>query len=256
MNIGRNGSFKGPAIVLAAASLALAGCAATFVTPGAGVSFADIEDVDIKALYARQPQSPFPANVAIVRVQDSGYSTLTAEGYGYGRYSVVTTRDIESEENLVRLRNMPMVTDVAAVGRLLLPANANTIKDLRTPAARLRADMLLIYSVDTTFAVDGTALGPLSLISLGLIPNRRAHVTTTVAGVLVDVRTGYVYGTTEATAKEDQRATLWSTETAIDSARLKAEAAAFETFVGEFETLWVSVALQYSGTNIYRTSDG
>ena len=256
MNIGELRSLRNSAVLLAAVSVCLAGCAATFTTPGAGVSFNDIEDVDIRALYARQPQSPFPANVAIVRVQDSGYSTLTADGYGHGRYSVVTTRDIESDQSLTRLRNMPMVTAVAPVGRLLLPANANTIKDLRTPAAQLRADMLLIYSVDTTFAIDGTALGPLSLISLGLIPNRRANVTTTVAGALVDVRTGYVYGTTEATAKEVQRATLWSTETAIDSARLKAEAAAFEAFVGEFETLWVSVALQYSSTNIYRTSEG
>ena len=124
---------------------------------------------------------------------------------------------------------------------MLVPANANTIKDLRVPAARLHADLVLVYSVDTTFTIDGKALGPLSTVSLGLIPNKKAHVTATVAGVLVDVRTGYIYGTTEATDLQQQRATIWSTEQAIDTARLKAEKNAFNAFVGEFENLWNGV---------------
>jgi len=62
-----------------------------------------------------------------------------------------------------------------------------------------------------------------------------------VAGVLIDVRTGFVYGTTEATAIENQRASLWSTELAIDSSRIKAEQKAFDSFVDEFQDLWSDV---------------
>ena len=227
-------------ITIAVLSLA-SGCSTYYRTPAGGVSFQEIDDVDIRALFEREPTSPFPANLAVVRVQDSGYLSHTNQGYGHGRYTVITTRDIEAEDDFARISELPMVTDVAPLGRFLLPANARTIKDLRIPAAKLRADLLLVYSVDTTFTVDGTPLGPLTMISLGLIPNKKAHVTATVAGALVDVRTGFVYGTTEATSIERQRATVWSTGTVIDRARMQAEAQAFESFVDGFEAVWSDV---------------
>ena len=221
------------------------GCATHYTTPSAGVSFSDIEDLDIRELFEREPASPFPANLAIIRVQDYGDVSLTNQGFGHGRYSVVTTRDIESDADFDKIEKLPMLASVAPIGRVLLPPNSSTVKDLRVPAAKLRADLLLVYSVNTTFTVDGKSLGPLSIISLGLIPNKKAHVTATISGALVDVRTGFVYGTTEATSIERQRASIWSTETVIDRARLQAEEMAFESFVVEFEELWSSVIETY-----------
>ena len=226
----------------------LGGCATHYQTPAGGVSLAEISDTEIKDYYQRQPATAFPANIAIVRVQDSGYETRTASGYGYGRFTTVTTRDVEDEADIETIGRLPLVAGVAPVGRMLLPSNASSIKDLRVPAAKLKADLLLVYSIDTTFAVEGKSYGPLSLISLGLIPNKRAHVTATVSGVLVDVRTGYIYGTTEATAREDQRATIWSTEQAIDTSRVKAEGDAFEEFVVGFGDLWKSVVDVHAAT--------
>ena len=234
-------------VLLAIVCLGSAGCA-SYVTPGSGVSLAEIADDDLRAYYETQPASPFPANVAIVRVQDSGYNTRTAHGYGHGRYSVVTTRDIETDEALGRIVKLPLINDVAPIGRLLLPPNASTMKDLRTPAAKLRADLLLVYSVDTSFTVEGKPLGPLSAISLGFIRNKKAHVTATVAGALIDVRTGFIYGTTEASATEVQRASVWSTAVAIESSRLRAETFAFEQFVTDFEGLWKSVVDVHAAT--------
>lgn len=246
--------------VLLLATLACTGCGTHYLTPAAGVSLADVSagDEDLVAHYDRRPTSPFPASVAVMRVQDSGYSTKTNRGYGYGRFCIVTTRDVESDADFAKLASLPLVAGVAPVGRLLAPSNANSIRDLRTPAAQLRADLLLLYSIDTTFSVDGQSLGPLSLISLGLLPNKEAHVTSTVAGVLVDVRTGYVYGSSEATEIESQRATIWSTEQAIESARLEAEAAAFGSFVDEFGDLWGGVVKTYAATSpgwYYATGD-
>jgi len=235
-------------VLMAIAVLASAACAGNYVTPGAGLSMAEIADNDLQSYYQNQPASPFPANMAILRVQDAGYVTKTGRGHGHGRFTVVTTRDVESDQAVDRIRGLPLVGGVAPVGRLLLPSAANTIRDLRAPAASLRADLLLIYSIDTSFTVDGRSLGPLSLISLGLIPNLRAHVTATVAGALVDVRTGFIYGTTEATAREDQRASIWSTDVAIESSRLRVEKEAFDSFVDEFQGLWGSVLNVHAAT--------
>lgn len=222
------------------------GCAVQYTTPAGGVSVAEITDVDIKEFYEKEPASAFPARLAIVRIQESGYKSRTNQGYGSGRYTIVTTRDIESDNDFQSIQELPMVSAIAPLSRLLVPRNANTLKDLRIPAARLKADLLLLYSVDTTFYIEGTPLGPLSLISLGFIPNKKAFVTSTVSGALIDVRTGYIYGTSEATEKEEQRATVWSTKDAIDSSRIKAETKAFQSFIIDFKSLWKSVVEKYA----------
>lgn len=223
----------------------LTGCATHYTTPAGGVSIAEIADEDIEALFKREPASPFPARLAVVRVQDSGYVTKTSTGYGSGRYTIVTTRDIETDEDFQKIQELPMIAAIAPLSRLLVPANASTMKDLRIPAAKLKADMLLLYSVDTSFNVEGTSLGPLSLVSLGFIPNKKAFVTSTVSGALIDVRTGFIYGTTEATEKEEQRASMWSTEAAIDASRIRAEHRAFQSFLDEFRRLWKNVSEEH-----------
>ena len=83
--------------------LACAGCATNYVTPGSGVAMAAIAEDDLRTYYERQPASPFPASVVIVRVQDSGYVAETAQGYGHGRYTIVTTRDVEPDEAYERI---------------------------------------------------------------------------------------------------------------------------------------------------------
>ena len=228
----------------------LGGCATHYQTPAGGVSLADISDPVLKDYYLREPATAFPASIAVIRVQDAGYATRTSRGYGNGRFTTVTTRDVEGDADIEALARLPLVAGVAPVGRILLPSNASTIRDLRVPAAKLRADLLLVYSIDTSFSVEGKSLGPLSLISLGFIPNKRAHVTSTVSGMLVDVRTGFIYGTTEATAREDQRATIWSTEQAIDTSRMKAEGEAFGEFVDGFGDLWKSVVDVHAATQV------
>lgn len=223
----------------------LPGCGTHYVTPGGGVSLADFAPAGsadgLGHFYQAAPASAFPAHLAMARLQDGGYATTTNSGYGTGRYSLVTTRDIETDDAIATIGSLPMIQGVAPLGRLLVPSAMETIDDLRVPAARLRADMILIYSIDTTFSIGGKSLGPASMLSLGFLPNKTARVTATVAGVLVDVRSGYVYGTTEATVTEEHRASVWSTAMIVDAARITAEEAAFTGFVDEFGKLWAGV---------------
>lgn len=223
--------------------IVLSGCA-TYQTPGAGVNVGDLSQstAEISELMRREPAAEFPARIAVVRIQVPGYVAGAAACHGRGKYCVVTARDIESDEEYERLQRLAGVAGVGPISRILLPPTLSSIEDLRVVAANLKADMVLIYSVDTRFHVDGRSLGPLSVVSLGMIPNKKARVSTTAAAVLVDVRTGFVYGVAESTASDDQRATIWSTHQAIERARLTTERQSFIGLVGEIERLWPGIA--------------
>jgi len=225
------------------------GCA-TYTTPAAGVNITTLTDDNIAELLKVEPNSEFPARIAVARIQASGYYSRTNRSYGSGNYSIVTTRDIEDEEDFVKLSSLDMIGGVAPLNRLLVPENLNSIKDLRHSAAHLKTDMILVYSLDTAFHVEGTPLGPLSAITLGFLPNKKAFVSSTASGVLLDVRTGFVYGVAEATEREEQRTTIWNSQNAIDAARMKTEKASFKSFIGEFEKLWKNTLSQYAGTEI------
>jgi hypothetical protein len=235
--------------VLAALAVTLVAGCAKYTTPGAGVAIPNLAqtDADITALLNVEPAAPFPARLAVARVQASGYASPSNRCYGAGRYCVVTTRDIEPEESFEKLARLPQIAGLALVNRLLLPERLESTKDLRLAAATLKADMLLIYSLDTGFNVESTDIGPLAVISLGYLPNKKAKVTSTASAAIFDVRTGFLYGVAEATATEHQRATIWSSASAIDRARQRAEAEAFGQLVGEIGRLWNGVVDTHAG---------
>lgn len=232
---------------LIACMAALLGACSTYTTPGAGVSLGGIVegDDDIATTMARQPAMTFPARLAVVRVAAPGYRSASNDSIGTGAFGVVTTRDIETDESFARLGRMPGVAAVAPVSRLLVPATLGTTRDLRTAAAQLRADAVLIYTIDTRFRTESAALGPLQTIALGFLPSKKAVVTSTCAFMVVDVRTGFIYGTGETTATEDQRSNVWGSENAIEAARLRAERRAFEDGLNEISTLWASIVAEH-----------
>ena len=231
------------------ACVLMLGACSTYTTPGAGVSLSAISENegDIAAAFRREPAVVFPAQMAVVRVASPGYRSGSNESMGTGAFAVVTTRDIETDESFMRLGAMPQVSAVAPISRLLVPANMGSIRDLRSSAAQLKADVLLIYTVDTRFRTESAQLGPLQTIALGFLPSEKAVVTATCAFMIVDVRTGFIYGTGESTVTEDQRSNIWGTAGAIEAARLTAERRAFENSLGEVAELWVSVVATHAG---------
>lgn len=233
-------------IACVVATLALGGCA-SYQTPGSGVSIPEITSPDIAEAMARKPAASWPAHLIVVRVQGPGYQSYSNQGYGQGRFSVVTTRDIETEADIRRIGAMPNVAAVGMLNRLLLPGNLQSAVDLRNAAAQLQGDIVLMYTLDTAFRTETTQIGPLQLVSLGFFPNKKAKVSSTCALALLDTRTGYVYGVAESTANEDQKSDLWNSQEAIEKARARAERGAFQSALGELETLWAQVSAAQTG---------
>lgn len=128
---------------------------------------------------------------------------------------------------------------------VLLPSQLNSMRDLRTAAAQLRGDIVLLYTLDTAFRTETLRIGPLQGVSLGFLPNKKAHVTATCAVAFIDVRTGYVYGVAESSAAEQQRSDHWSTQAAIEKARATAEREAFAGAMIEAAETWNSTVTRY-----------
>jgi hypothetical protein len=231
------------------AACILAGCA-SYKTPGSGVSIPQITESGIAEALSRKPAATFPARLIIVRVQGPGYSSYSVRSYGTGNFSVVTARDIETEADFARLSAMPGVAAVGALNRLLLPGNLNGATDLRTAAAQLQGDIVLLYTIDTSFRTDTQQIGPLQLISLGFFPNKKAVVSSTCAAAFIDTRTGFIYGVAESTSTEEQRSDLWNRQEAIEKARAKAERSAFTTALGEIEKVWASIAAEHGAAPV------
>jgi hypothetical protein len=232
----------------------LCGCA-HYQTPGAGVSIPAITDGDIADVMSRKPAAQFPAHIVVARVQASGYISRTAESYGTGRFSVLTTRDIETEDDFTMLASLPGVAGVGPLNRILLPLDLRSTHELRQAAAQLRGDIVLLYTIDTQFHTQSQLIAPLQLVSLGMFASEKSRIVTTCAAALIDVRTGFVYGVAEGTATDTRRSSVWSTEEAIDAARLKSERDAFSTALKEVAKTWSSINAQYSATTADLRSD-
>lgn len=232
--------------------VSLGGCASSYTTPGRaadmrmfGLTRDQQSDKSVVQSIDKLPLAQFPTAIAVVRVQATGYESETAKGWGHGAYSVVTQRDIENmDSKLAELQKLPMVKGLAPINRLLLPQELQSDLELRQAAAALHADMLLVYTLDTTFQVQDVA-GPLTVLTLGLSPNQFAHVLCTASAVLLDTRNGYVYGVAEATEQQKQLADAWTSDNAVDQTRRRVEGKAFAKLVGNLQETWAGVAQTY-----------
>jgi hypothetical protein len=113
---------------------------------------------------------------------------------------------------------------------VLVPERLDSDKEIRAAAARLQADLVFLYTFDTTF-VDINKAAPLSVISLGMAPTRKISAVTTCSALLMDTRTGYIYSAYEVTERAETFATTWGSSEAADEARRDNERRAFKKLV-------------------------
>lgn len=252
---------------LAVAALLTSGCSQHYVNPGRPADLAFLrQDEEVKdaaaderpignmsfaEILARHPTASFPTSIAVVRLQAPAGDT---RGQDRGarpparmdRFTVVTRRDVETDACLERLRALPQVAGIAGVNQLLLPPRIGSDVDLRKIAAQMRADMLLVYTLDTHEELDDE--NPLfSFLTFGLLPTHEVEVRTTASAVLLDTRTGYCYGLAEGTAFKDPHTSFWQWEEETEDTRLATEREAFAELVESFATTWDQVVTTYAG---------
>ena len=226
-------------LVLSAA--VFSGCASRYITPGPKADLQVLAPPSIQEGFDTKPSKPFPAGIATVRIQASGYENFntrkTGAVYGSGRYSIITTKEVGEQEQFERIAKLPKVQGIIGLNRMLLPEHLSSLQDLRASAAQLHADLLLVYTFETKF-LDNNSSMPLTVITLGLSPTRKITAVTTVSALLIDTRTGFIYSAYESTEREQKLSTSWGSQESADKARQQTESRAFEKLVDEVVASW------------------
>jgi len=227
-------------IALAALALSLAGCS-TYIPPGAKADLQSFALPSIQDGFSAKPSNPFPASIAAVRIQDSGYSNYNLRryggDYGTGRYKVIMTREVEDQTQFDRITTLPQVAGLVSLNRMLLPEKLDDDRQIREAASRLQADLVFVYTFATAF-FDTDAAKPLTVISLGLSPTRKITAVTTVSALLMDTRTGYIYAAYETTERAETISSSWSSGDSADEVRRKTEKKAFGKLIDDLVTSW------------------
>jgi len=230
-------------LVLTAILLLMSGCA-TYIPPGAKADLQVFASPDIQAGFAAKPTNPFPASIAVVRVQGPTYSNYNLQqrggNYGSGRYSVIIAKEAGEELQLERVGKLPQVAGLVSINRMLLPERLESDRELRAAASRLQADLTLLYTFDTAF-FDTDMAKPLTVITLGLSPTRKISAATTCSALLIDTRTGYVYSAYEVTERGETLSTSWGSRDSADETRRKNEQEAFRKLIDEFVATWTNI---------------
>jgi hypothetical protein len=231
------------ALVLGSVALLVSGCA-TYIPPGAKADLQVFAPPDIQAGFAVKPTNPFPAGIAVIRVQAPTYSNyhLQQQGgsHGSGRYSVILVKEVGEEPQLERVSKLPKVAGLVTLNRMLLPERLDGERDIRAAASRVQADLIFLYTFDTSF-FDADLAKPLTVITLGLSPTRKISAVTTSSALLIDTRAGYIYSAYEATERAETFSTSWGTRDSADEARRKNEHAAFKRLIDDVVTTWPKV---------------
>ena len=232
------------------------GCS-TYLPPGAKADLQAFAPPSVQDGFAAKPTAPFPASIAVVRVQAPTYSNyhLRTNGgqHGNGRYSIITTREVEKPAQIERLAALPSVAGIVALNRMLLPQTLEGDREIREAAARLQADLIFLYTFDTAF-YDHDAAKPLTVITLGLSPTRKITAVTTLSALLLDTRTGYIYSAYEVTERASTVSTSWGSSDSADLTRQGNESRAFEKLVGEVTTSWPRLLARHATPDTLTTA--
>jgi len=238
-----------PASIILVVIISIITSCGHYVTPGSAVKISELADEDISKLLSNKPASEFPVNIAVARIQHPQYTSYRYQHNLYseqqGNFSLILTRHADEDEAFQKLSELNGVKQASPFNRLLLPYNYKSIKDLRMAAAKMKAQMLLVYTFDTEFTIDTKNYGPQNVVSLGYLKNKDVKVTTTASVALFDVQTEYLYGLAEATTNENRKSNAWKKEDEVDNLRVATEKKAFAKLMGEIEKMWAGVYQEY-----------
>ena len=143
--------------------LSICGCYESYATPQAASMrlFEDQTSDSLKNDAApKTPNLQLPVTLAIARIQ----SRLKSPGF-----YIINNRVLESKIDLSPIRNQEGIRDIVMLNSLLASGELSSASQLHTSAKSLKADALLVYTIDTQSEYRDNA-SVVSVFTLGLAP--------------------------------------------------------------------------------------
>lgn len=140
-------------------------------------------DADVKA--------KLPTSVAVVGAEALPRRYMYYEDPGQGLLSAEALKEWEKA-----FEPIPHITGVQPISPLLLQGKAGTLQGLRSAAAQVKCELLLVFQVSSS-AIDNyndAAALYWTFVGLWLVPGNVYEHRTVYQGVLLDTRTGVVLG--------------------------------------------------------------
>lgn len=191
--------------------------------PGTAAGEASGLDAQVRAAAAVEPILTFPARFGIARVENGRLAPIPpAEAALWQELATRLGDRIGSFEPVD-----PLVAALTAQSFGVQHFGAEDLAArIRLGAARQHLDAVLIYAVDTAADTDPTVLAfaDLTLIGGAFLPTRSIEAEGVGAALLIDVRNGYPYGRTSATASLSELSPSWGSDDASEA--LEAQAGA------------------------------
>jgi hypothetical protein len=145
-------------------------------------------DGDIARLLDVQVQAKLPTSLAVAKLQShcGGYQPYVAE---------IDADELLAWEDIVKTQRQ--IVGVQPVTTLGLESEQPTLYSLRTAAARLHCELLLVYfQVDSQVDnFNDAAVLYWSIAGLWTVPGNEVEHKTVIQAVLLDCRTGMILGT-------------------------------------------------------------
>lgn len=195
-------------------------------------------NAEVAALYDTVPEVILPARIALARA-GSREMQVTSEaelaiwretaaelGEGFGEFLTLS----------------PVSADMA--GELTETQVRGVVADVRRAAALQKADYVLLYSVATGAGTNSNVLdvADLTIIGLWVAPSRNVNATATAEAILLDVRTGYVFGAATAQGEDTTLTTAMRSDQAERGARKAAQLDAVEKLANNVKTMALQLA--------------
>ncbi len=160
---------------------------------------------EIDRLLALRPASTVPARVLLFEIPSSRESRIAS-----ARKTLLLRKET-GEAMKGALEKTGLFSRIDFLPDLYLADGmAGGLMALRIAAARAQADALLLYSTEAGYEYQPTKLSVLyaTVVGMFVVPASRGAATAISRAIVVDVRTGYIYGVLEAYGESSRLAPI------------------------------------------------
>lgn len=186
-----------------------------------------------------RPIASFPAVIAVLE--------LTSPKQ-WNEERAMGIRTEEESADLRCLDSLPRVQQLSMINPMHIQWGHP--QSYYSAARSMNADILILYQVRSGRVYHGVTIPLLGVLTLGLFPNEYRQAFATASALILDARTGYLYGTIEMSSSAWRLANGWTGDDQDDSIALRARQHAIADFGKALPQAWERILKKHDPYSI------